>query len=526
MTCVWKSSKAIQSIFVPMLFFLITFVWFSVFAVRGIDPHHDGMMLKPAIDVADGKILFRDTFTQYGALTTYLQALAIKIFGKYLLVIRLQTVFFYSASVVVLYFIWKNFLSFWYLAIAYMLFLILPAFYEWIFLPWSSVYALFFMLLANLFIIIKIKKEDSLLEKKSSSLLIMLAGVFSALAFWCRQPCGLVMVIAFGLFYFARAFVEPEKRKNHINDFCRFIFAYFVTCLIFLVNIARNDALVDWYYQSIRMLFTFAGNELSKTPNWWECFFPNSPYVLFPVASLLFLVLSFSKIADKKVAESEKTYQVMVMITALIGLGSWHQYFPVPCKRHFYWAAIPMIGFYTMFIEKIVAEFFTERKKIFQIIACLVLLSPFLSITVKAVKDIKNSLTDPTRKYWMEESPLKYMNVSEGQYSFYKKYLNIVAELSEKYKNKNWLNLTDDAIFSAISPSIKGDYRMFVNWQNIVYPSYYTEITEFIKSKKPIIVIKTMLAEVVFENYSLYNELKIVYNDGKFGAIKIFIPEK
>ncbi|MEM4248160.1 MAG: glycosyltransferase family 39 protein, partial [Candidatus Nanoarchaeia archaeon] len=445
--------KPIPNIIVPILLFFITFAWFSVFAIRGIDPHHDGMMLKPAMDVADGKILFRDTFTQYGALTTYLQALALKIFGKYLIVIRSQTVLFYSASVIVLYFIWKNFLSPTYLVLAYMLFLILPPFYEWTFLPWSSVYALFFMLLANLCIIAKIKKEVSQLEKKSSLFLILLAGIFSALAFWCRQPCGLVMLIAFGLFYFARGIFEPEKRKNHFNDFCRFIFAFVVTCLIFLVDIARNDALVDWYYQSIRMLFTFAGNELSKTPNWWECFFPNSPYVLFPVASMFFLLLSFSKIADKKVTGNEKAFQAIIMITALIALGSWHQYFPVPCKRHFYWAAIPMIGFYAMFMEKIVSEFFRGSKKIFYVITCLVLLSPFISITVKAVIDIKNSLTDTTRKYWTEETPFKYMNVSGGQYLFYKKFLSIVAELSEKYKNKNWLNLTDDAIFSAIVPS-------------------------------------------------------------------------
>ena len=42
-------------------------------ASLGVDPHHDGIMLKPALDVLSGQVLFRDTFTQYGALTTYLQ---------------------------------------------------------------------------------------------------------------------------------------------------------------------------------------------------------------------------------------------------------------------------------------------------------------------------------------------------------------------------------------------------------------------------------------------------------------------
>ena len=55
------------------ILFAITSVWFSVFAFFSVDLHHDGVMLKPAMDVAAGGVVFRDTFSQYGILSPLLQ---------------------------------------------------------------------------------------------------------------------------------------------------------------------------------------------------------------------------------------------------------------------------------------------------------------------------------------------------------------------------------------------------------------------------------------------------------------------
>ena len=55
---------------------------------QAYDHHHDGLVLKTSMDVASGSVLFRDTFTQYGPLTTYLQAGALKLFVATLPVLR------------------------------------------------------------------------------------------------------------------------------------------------------------------------------------------------------------------------------------------------------------------------------------------------------------------------------------------------------------------------------------------------------------------------------------------------------
>ena len=64
--------------------FLTTFLISGYLSTIGVEPHHDGIMFKPAVDFAEGKMLFKESFSQYGALTVLLQGLAIKIFGEYL----------------------------------------------------------------------------------------------------------------------------------------------------------------------------------------------------------------------------------------------------------------------------------------------------------------------------------------------------------------------------------------------------------------------------------------------------------
>ncbi len=105
--------------------------------------NHQIFMLKPAIDVASGRMIFRDTFTMYGALTTYIQALAIKIFGERLMVIQLLTAFIYSVNAVLLWYIWSYLLDRWWTVASCIIWILLARFYLAPLLPWSSVYALF-----------------------------------------------------------------------------------------------------------------------------------------------------------------------------------------------------------------------------------------------------------------------------------------------------------------------------------------------------------------------------------------------
>src|SRR3954466_2359231 len=79
------------------------------FARTGVDPHHDGIMLKPALDVLSGQTLFRDTFMQYGALSCYLQVAALLVLPT-LLSLKVLTVAVYAATLFLLYASWREIL--------------------------------------------------------------------------------------------------------------------------------------------------------------------------------------------------------------------------------------------------------------------------------------------------------------------------------------------------------------------------------------------------------------------------------
>ena len=74
--------------------FILTFTITSFFSRLGIDYRHQGTMFQVAASMAEGKILFKDIYFHYGALTGILQAISIHLFGKKLITIQVETALF------------------------------------------------------------------------------------------------------------------------------------------------------------------------------------------------------------------------------------------------------------------------------------------------------------------------------------------------------------------------------------------------------------------------------------------------
>ena len=164
------------------LVFTITFIVSGFFAFKGVDPHHDGILLKPAIDVTNGLSLFRESFTQYGALTTLIQSWFMQIFGKYLLTIRLSAAVFYGITAISLWHVSTRLMSKAMGLLTVTIWLALAHYYILNSLPWSSVYALAFQMIA-LSLVVE-------WDKNRHTGFLFLAGVMTACAMWCRQPVG------------------------------------------------------------------------------------------------------------------------------------------------------------------------------------------------------------------------------------------------------------------------------------------------------------------------------------------------
>src|SRR4029453_10394072 len=86
---------------------LLVWIAFLPFAALDIDAFHDGLMLKPALDVVAGQTLFRDTLMFYGPPSTGLKAPPLALFGETLLVLRMSTIIAYGLVAGLLILCWR-----------------------------------------------------------------------------------------------------------------------------------------------------------------------------------------------------------------------------------------------------------------------------------------------------------------------------------------------------------------------------------------------------------------------------------
>lgn len=208
--------------------------------------------------VVHGKKLFLEVSTQYGAFTSYIQALFLKLFGETALAMRLSTVIFYCGLFVLFQCIFRRFLSTGYIYLAQSLLLLSGTFNYMCFMPWASVYGMFFVLLTVWFFL--------RVFETGSHLNLLGAGVAAACVFWCRQPLGITVCLAgIGVIVFWN-FIW---RKDY---FVRQLLVYSVWCAlvsaVFWGVFWIQGSLRDWWTQSILKAYEFAEKESVLSSRW------------------------------------------------------------------------------------------------------------------------------------------------------------------------------------------------------------------------------------------------------------------
>lgn len=484
--------KAVRQQTENLILFGVVMVVFGFFAFLDIDYHHDGLMLKTAMDVAEGQVIFRDTFNQYGALTTFFQALAIKLFGAELLVIRLTTVFFYGLSIIWLNKLCKLVLArpFRYLVLVF--FLGLAPFYEVTFHPWGSVYALFFMLAAE---------ERMLVFLRNGRCRdLFWAGLATAGAFGSRHPCGMVALLAGVLVLALWSFLNRQNRnalKRAWGAFAAGVLAPVAVFVLWLVYVGAWDA---YLLQAFGFTARFA---VKRSGGSWadicEAMFPFiSFFWVFPLASLGMLwFVSFRFFKGQK---HEQAQYLPVFALLMYGLASWHQFFPIPCVRHLYWGAIPMFPVLALLAE------WLWRRKAWPAPKRIVLLVLLLIVPLSGV--CFRLFIGGLRVYYAPKRVMGHVPGARGMliFSNAKRMLTdarfLFDKLPPELKNRPYLNYTDDGFFAIFFPNRRNLHPMSVNWQNGVYPDYRETIEKLVREHKPVILSKQYPAD--FPGYRVF----------------------
>ena len=473
--------------------FLAVVVWFGLFSWYDVDLHHDGIMLAAADLVAKQRVIFREVFCQYGALTVWIQSIPVRFFGADVLVIRLTTVLFYGFIAVLGAGIWGRFLKKPFKWIWYLCFFALGPFYLMSFHPWTSVYALFFMLLGLEMQLRFLEEEGS---RKNPALW---AGVFAFAAFLCRTPCGIVTFAAGCVLFLLHAFVGNGPRKF------RGLLAYAggagAAALLYAAYLTAADAWEDY----IRQCFLFASTYATRNtfPGFVKIFFENVfsetafrgggslVFLLFPVLTAGAMLLVCRKFFPFRKEELKK--QLPLAAVLLLTAASLHQYFPVPCLRHLWWGAIPAFGVYALTAQKI-----WEWKKSLKIrLVLLVLLGiPLLTAMVVRGAGVVETVAKIPRMTIGELPGMRNSLMLEEDHAFIRELYNAFNELPEDIRKRGVINHTPDGSFSILFPAPpEFYYPMFVNWYDFVYPNYTGAISFWVEQKKPV-VLTTMLDKV------------------------------
>jgi 4-amino-4-deoxy-L-arabinose transferase-like glycosyltransferase len=461
--------------------FLLVLISSSFFSTIGVDPHHDGIMLKPALDVSRGLVLFKNTFTEYGGLSTYIQALALKIFGEYLLTLKILTAIFYALISVLLYYISIKFLPKFLAFISIILYFAIAPYYSFTFLIWSSVYALFFQLWGTLVLINAISKK--------SSTKFLYVGILTALAFWCRQTVGVTMFFAvIGYFMYLIVFKKNKFKKIQLYLF-KYILGTLTICFLFLIYLFSTSSFTDWWKQTIIYNYewgkTYTGNynvfrlifflfdtvDPKGLINFWT---------LIPVTTLLFFIKNWR-------------HKNLTALT-LIGLASWTQYFPLNDSVHLFWAAMPMLPLFALFIFQLFKDFLLNKNqftkhlsKYATALLMVIIFIPNLNYSLKAARQkITNHYV-----YLQQPTILRGLRIGDSDAQFYTNLYQKIEKYFSNNPNGNVIDNGPDPLYLTFDPRIKNIYPMFFNWFSIkqsVYPNYDQQVNQYIKNNQPLIV--------------------------------------
>jgi hypothetical protein len=506
----------------PITLFILTFLISGIFSTIGSEPHHDGILLKPAIDVCSGKVLFRDTFTQYGALTTILQALSLKLVGEYLIVIRLLTAFFYGLISVLLWFVWVRILPKWLCYTSCLIWLFLAPYYYSQFIPWSSVYSLFFQILSLYFLILYIEK--------GTLLYIFSSGISAALTFWCRQPVGILLFFALLLSIILVSIMNRENKKDFIRSVFSFSFGFIVCNAIFLVWLYHYEAVNDWYLQSIKLAYIFANNSgmnFSVTHILNILLFPyydhvipyygfwhiNPHNILWGVLPIICLLLLSKIMKDVFIMKEISTKTSIILSVIIVSIASWAQYYPVLDTRHTYWAATPMIGLTVYFLWDI-AKYKGANLRI-GIFLILILFLFGADVSYRALRGIQK--LSAHKETISKPEILAGILFNKDDASFHSNIGSKLIYYANK-GNRNLITLTGDALYLTYIKNQTNFHKLYVNWPlvyNTIYPEYKYFLSEYIKNSRPIIIADN--SENKIDKY----ECVIKYKDQN---LSIFIP--
>ncbi|MEI6105533.1 MAG: hypothetical protein WCR49_00850 [Opitutae bacterium] len=537
----------------------------------GVDPHHDGAMLKPALDVLSGQFLFRDSFTQYGAVTCYLQALTLA-FQRSLLTLRYSTLGIYAVTLTCLYASWRFLLPRSLTVVACVLFILLNPAYEtdpwnhehWLVQPWSSAYAMMFQAI-GLYALFRVIRG----EQPNRWGLVL--GLACAAVFWCRQPVGIMMTAALITIWPAlhwTGWTPAQSSKSAILG--RILVGYFAFHAVLFGGYALNGALSAWWYQNIAwparwsqgiiwgdtlplVAHPFAAAALAglglalALPGWWRRFWPNGPAswiwvyyiglevlllwqherllqviairlggwsILIPLVVLGLALGSFVTAARRRGASLPLEYYLSAAL-AVLGLGSLVQYYPVADAWHFFYALAPVCGLFIFAVWR----WSGQSSPVVAVLFAAVLLP---AVWIKA-QSIPLALNRPLVTL-AGPAVLRGMRVSPEQARSLEQIAGVLALIERYQPGLPGALIGNDALYLCFLRNQANPTPYYVTWRGLADPADNRQRWDYIHRTRPLMILQKARWEAVNEFYQRERYVPLLFVPAE--ELEIAVPRE
>ncbi len=543
------------------------------FAPLGVDPHHDGIMLKPALDVLAGQVLFRDTFTQYGALTTYLQVMALLIEPS-LLAIRFLTVTVYAVTLFFLYATWRLILPRSLALLSGGLYILFIPSYEkdwlnqyWTLLPWSSVFAMMFQSIG-------IYALFRLIAGGKAKHWGLLLGLACACVFWCRQPVGVIMAGCLAVIWPALHWTDWSPAGSSRRAALLWIIGGFMgTHALLMGGVLLSGAGPAWWYQNIvwpskwvigsvnvnlrafttvfvhpaaaawllvlllaaalpRLARRYRANLSARLiPAYYLCLGlvlvshhawllqvlalrDGGWTALLPIVVVLLAIISLGPVFVARRTPKTTEYYLVAALAAL-SLGSLLQYYPVPDSWHMLWALAPAFGL-------CVFGFWRWLAWPAPVLA-LALAAAFLPSVYAKARSAADCLNLPTVAL-TAPSVLRGMKVAPEEARTLGRITDTVGLILKHRPDIPSVMIGSDALMLCFTPNLTNSTPYYVNWENLADEQIHQQRWRYIRDVRPLMYFHKANWSAVGDFYRRGRYVPLLYLPKE--ALEIAIPQE
>ncbi|KKT58077.1 MAG: hypothetical protein UX91_C0007G0015 [Candidatus Amesbacteria bacterium GW2011_GWB1_47_19] len=414
------------------------------FSLLGIDANHDGVIFKPALDVANGKVLFRDVFSHYGAMTSYLHAGALYVFGKKLIVIKLVTAIAYALAGLVMWGICREVMGRRGATLTTLGWLGLAPYFGQHAFAWPSAYGALMQTLAVWLV----------LRKKIGWEL----GMVAAAAFWFKQSY-LLLPVALAVVLW-----RHEKIKAVVTGMAG-------VSVMAMLPIVVSGGLGAWWKQNIWVGY-INGRILGSQYDWrlvGKLLAANPVWLVVPLICLAMWILF---VIQGKRTEAAAGWLAVVSLV---------QYYPLADFSHMYWAVTPAFWLAGYGIYRL----WRGGYRPVAVLAGLIIaggIATGLNTGWVKVKTDRVTITRP--------SVLSGMKLTKEEAEFYRDVSDRMDQYLGDNPGKEFVILSSDALYMTFTPRARNTLSMYANYSGVTSGVYaYDEaLTEFINNKKPLVL--------------------------------------